>query len=333
MWQRWIGRSLLLMVAAALAGCPQEQRRLPYIPPQLANWPQPYRGVPDLQMQIFVTGYIEASHALLSRGASLTQRRQLPVPVLLLRHPRQGLILIDAGLSPEKTANSDWPVGLIPLGAEISVTRAPPLRDMLAKEGLQPDRVRWIVLTHLRFTRTGAVEQFPQARVVVNRTEREHARQPRRGYNPSEIDDVTDWKFVDFGDGKPLATFKSSIDLFGDGSIYLIEAAGVTPGSFLVLIRGPERAVLWAGDAAPRASTLRTTAEPAGLSDAEQWWDRLWRIKRFADLEPRLIVAPGYEPQALADALSSVPLHGPAEPTSGAARTPSARGWERFLPR
>lgn len=334
MWQRRIHRSLLPILAAVfLEGCPQESRRLPYIPPQLANWPQPYRGVAGLQMHVFVTGYIEVPQALLARGASLTRRHQLPVPVLLVQHPRQGLVLIDAGLSPERSAAAGWPAGLLDLGTDISVTRVAPLRDRLAEAGFKAKDVRWLVLTNLRFTHTGAVEQFPQARVVVARTERDYAEEKPRAHNPTEVDDVGNWKFVDLSDGQPLATFQSSIDLFDDGSILLIEASGVTPGQVLVLIRSVERAVLWAGDAVPRVATLRTTAEPAGLSDADQWWDRLWRIKRFADLEPKLIVVPGFEPQVLPDAIAAVRIHGPATPTPDSSRAPTASGLERLLPR
>ena len=40
------------------AGCEQD-RRVPYVPPTLANWPQPYRGVAGLKIHIFVTGYLD----------------------------------------------------------------------------------------------------------------------------------------------------------------------------------------------------------------------------------------------------------------------------------
>lgn len=51
-------------------------------------------------------------------------------------------------------------------------------------------------------------------------------------------------------DGPPIATFTASHDLFGDGSVVLVELAGHTPGSIGVLARTRNEWVLIAGDAA-----------------------------------------------------------------------------------
>ncbi|WP_405495028.1 MBL fold metallo-hydrolase [Nocardia sp. NBC_00511] len=51
-------------------------------------------------------------------------------------------------------------------------------------------------------------------------------------------------------DGPPVLTFERSLDLFGDGSVVLVDLAGHTPGSVGVLAHTPRGWILLAGDAA-----------------------------------------------------------------------------------
>lgn len=64
-------------------------------------------------------------------------------------------------------------------------------------------------------------------------------------------DSMTDRPMVDYDlDGPPILTFTSSHDLFGDGSVVLVDLAGHTPGSVGVLAHTDTGWVLLAGDAA-----------------------------------------------------------------------------------
>jgi len=49
-------------------------------------------------------------------------------------------------------------------------------------------------------------------------------------------------------DGPPVLTFTRSHDLFGDGSVVLVDLAGHTPGSVGVLLHTSAGPVLLAGD-------------------------------------------------------------------------------------
>src|ERR1043166_2442216 len=96
---------LLCLLAASLSGCEEEQR-VPYIPPALASWPQPYRGVAGLKIHVFVTGTLRVPEALILRSGNLTKTRDLPIPVVLIEHPKQGLVLFNTGLDPKRTEGS-----------------------------------------------------------------------------------------------------------------------------------------------------------------------------------------------------------------------------------
>jgi len=314
-----------------LTGC-QEDRRVPYIPPTLANWPQPYRGVAGLKLHAFTTGTLRVDEALLFRGGSLTQTRDLPVAAFAIEHPKQGLVLFNTGLNSKLDAEATVPGGWLGLlGTE--VVPGDGLKVQLEKAGLKPDAVRWIVMSNLRFDHTGEVEAFPKARVVVATAERDFARQAPSGYQPTEFDGVANWKFIDFESAQPLATFTAHVDLFGDGSLLLIDARGATPGTMAMLVRLPERPVLLADDMAAVEENLRYATEPATADDMDEWWEHIWRLKRFKDLVPELIVVAGHDLQALQNAHDrEIVVHAAASPERAGRPTPTPNTLQRLLP-
>jgi glyoxylase-like metal-dependent hydrolase (beta-lactamase superfamily II) len=307
----------LLLIALAACGC-ESERRVPYIAPTLHDWPRPYRGTAGTVLHGFVVGTRRGPERAVLRGGSLTRECELPVLAFVLAHPREGLVVIDTGLKPTGAEPSEvgagWPWALV---AELAPGHELP--SQMRAAGLDPTRVRWVVLTNLRPDHAGGAKAFERARVVVSRVERQAAAD--RG--ASVADEVTSWRFVDLSEGRPLGTFAAAVDLFGDRSCFLLDARGPTVGTVAVLLRLADRPVLLAGDLAPVAETVRYAAAPAALDDAEAWWDRLWRLKRFKDLEPALLVVPGHDPTEIRSD-PAIRWHEPPPVTPRAAATPTA---------
>jgi glyoxylase-like metal-dependent hydrolase (beta-lactamase superfamily II) len=253
--------------------------------------------------------------------------------VFLIEHPKHGGVLFNTGLGPKAKDSSSALGGLSALlGADVSP--GPGLKIQLQQAGLKPETIRWIVLSTMQFEHTGALESFPSARVVVAKAEQEYARQAHRGYEPDQFDDVASWKFIDFASAKPLATFPSAVDLFDDGSCVLIDASGSTPGTMALLVRLRDRPLLLADDLAAVEDSLRYAAKPASAYDIEGWWDHIWRLKRFKDLVPDLIVVPGHDVAPARDAhLKEIIVHEVPTPDDAARATPTPDTLHRLLPR
>ena len=317
-----------------LAACQSEPHRIPYIPATLANWSQPYRGVDGMRVHVLNTGYLRITEALLIHGGSLQRTRTVPVPVMVIEHPRNGLVLVSTGLSPQPRAGAEPAFeSLSSILFSTTAVRGQPLKAQMQAAGIKPDKVRWIILPTLRFYHTGNLVGFPEARVIVSKSEIEHARSPSTNYNQSEFAAVANWKYIDFEVAKPLATFPAAVDLFGDGSFMLLNSAGVTPGGVAVLVRLSERPLLVAGDLAPLADTLRYTAEPAQVEDFDQWWMNIWRLKRFSDLVPDLLVAPAFDVSALRGAnVASITVAAFDKPPEKATASPTPDHLRRMLP-
>jgi N-acyl homoserine lactone hydrolase len=317
---------------ALVVGC-EEDLRVPYIPPTLANWPQPYHGVAGLRVHIFNTGYLRVPEALVLRGGSLTRKRDLAVPAVLIEHPQHGLVLFNTGLGPKPDDASSWPGGWLGL-LDVQVLPRKDLKTQMHAAGFKPEAVRWIVLSNLRADRAGDIEAFPNARVVVTKAEKDFARDGGSGYLRSTFDEVTNWKFIDFASATALATFPVHIDLFGDGSCLLLDASGSTPGAMAMVVLLPRQPLLLADGFAAVEEQVRYAAKPAAASDLRKWWDHIWRLKRFKDLVPDLIVLPGHDLAAISAARAhDIVVHPFAPPEAEVSATPTAGVLERIMPR
>ena len=294
----WLTGALVL-----LPGC-QEERRVPYIPPTLHNWQQPYRGQKGLRLHVFHVGTLRPRGGILTRPGDTTPAPERAVVAYVLQHPQHGLIVLNTGLSHHLAEDAEDYLGRLQamlLDVELETGQDLPSQMRAAK--MEPKAVRWVVLSNLQFPHTGEAEGFPEAVRVVSRAEYEHAKGGGAGYIAREFDDISNWQLVDFSDGHPLGTMPAAIDLFEDGSVMLLDAQGPTEGNLAILVRLPSRPVILAGDLAPQSTTLRYVAVPSGIRDLDAWWDRIWRLKRFRDLDAVLLVVPGNDPTPLSSAM------------------------------
>jgi hypothetical protein len=145
--------------------------------------------------------------------------------------------------------------------------------------------------------------------------------------------EVRQWHIVDFRAAQPLGTFPSAVDLLGDGSVFVIDGCGPTPGTMMVLARLSERALLWTGDVVPTHAGLRRAAEPQGLWDANQWWVRFWQAKRLRELAPQVEILPAFDTSGYEGKTASVRFHPLPMPVASPTRRPTPNRWERILPR
>jgi glyoxylase-like metal-dependent hydrolase (beta-lactamase superfamily II) len=288
-----------------LAAC-EEERRVPYIPPELHNWEQPYRGRSDLELHAFDVGTLtkKAGSILGGGGGKKTKGRGRTVWAYVLKHPSEGLVIIDTGLNHQLgKKGKKYLGGLLAMTVEASLEPEQCLPAQMRAAGFNPEEVRWVVVSNLRFYHTGELESFEQATVVVSKAEHRHALEQPSGYLRREFDDVTSWKFVDVRrDGKPLGAMPAALDLFGDGICMLIDAPGPTAGNLAVLLPMADRPLLLAGDFAPFEQSVRHARPPTSLEDRDAWWDHIWRLKRFGDLEPALLIVPGYSTKTVRSA-------------------------------
>lgn len=288
---------LILCLVCLLSAC-DKPLRLPYITPELHHWPKPYRGVAGLRLHVFNTGTVEVPSKLVYRADSLLDTHTLDILVFVIEHPRQGLILVGTGLNRQLVDRPERYLGaLLTALGQAEMEKGQEIVAQLKRVKLSYEKVRHLILPDLRLDHTGELESYPAAQAIASAAEH-NAATDQEGiglYLAKEYDNVREWRFIDFIGAQPLGTFRAHRDLFGDGSVLLLDAAGATAGGLAVLVRLPAAPVLLCGNLAWTKEHYFHARLPGLLSDRQAWWEKIWRLKKFADLAPELIVLPDHD--------------------------------------
>jgi glyoxylase-like metal-dependent hydrolase (beta-lactamase superfamily II) len=288
---------------ALLAGCaPQALRRpgLKDIRPLPKFFLQELvtrRQAAGLSLAVYDTGSVTVKGDLLSELKSPRSRVKLSLPAFLLRHPEQGLILFDAGLPPQGAGGPNE------FGAAYVPSPKGDLLAQLGRSGVKPEAVRWVVLSHLHWDHTGRLDAYPNAVVIVDRREWDaQAEKTRLGPLPGEFDPAAmepklRLRLLDLSSAPPYGVFDHGLDLFQDGSVYLLDLSGHSPGSLGLWANLDSGPVLLAGDASWVLDNHQDLALPEAraVHDAAQYWRKLNMMNRMAREVPQLVIFPGHD--------------------------------------
>ena len=298
-----------------VAGC-AEPLRPPYIKPELHNWPETYQGTHGLGLHVFQTGTLTLPGRLVYEGGSAFTPTELDVLVFVIEHPTRGLVLFGTGLNHGIAENSEvYLEAVLAAVGKAELQEGQHIGAQLETARLAADRVTHVIMPDLRPDHAGELEYFSEAVAVVTQAEQAAARgqsgqSELGGYLPKEYDQVDKWEFIDFGQAEPLGMFVDHQDLFGDGSVVLLDATGMTAGGLAVLVRLPNEPVLLCGNLAWTKEQYLYTRLPGLVFDRGGWWDKVWRLKKWKELAPELVILPDHEWTAVeAVATGDMQLH------------------------
>ena len=161
----------------------------------------------------------------------------------------------------------------------------------LSRLGVGHTSVSHIVHTHLHCDHTGALGHFPEADVVVHARELEAARASvsplESGYVRADFDrPELRWQTTD-----------GELDLFGDGTIRLLETPGHSAGHMSVLLALPQTGpVLLTGDASDNLAQWEGRADPRAYWSAEHAAQSLQLLRNVA-METGALPVFGHDPE------------------------------------
>lgn len=164
------------------------------------------------------------------------QKGVMAVSCFLIRHGDEWL-LWDAGLGDEIAA---LPNGQDEFGFHWTVTKT--LRSQLAELKLKPGDIKYVALSHLHADHIGNVGLFPRATFLVSPLDLAWGRAVPAppSVDPKLLQTLSRMKI------KPVAY---DLDVFGDGSVRMLRAAGHTPGHHFLMVKLPKAgAVMLSGD-------------------------------------------------------------------------------------
>ncbi|HZP43201.1 MAG TPA: N-acyl homoserine lactonase family protein [Candidatus Binatia bacterium] len=238
----------------------------------------------DVTLHAFACGWLTASRSAFVARA--TGRLRVPVPSFLVRHPK-GTVLFDSGLHPETAAAPAARLGRLARWFEAALGPGEDVAARLRALGVDPERVDWLVTSHLHFDHTGGHAAVPNARLVVQRAEWEAGRdaeqRARLAYDPH-----------DFDCGHARLLVDGEHDLFGDGRVVCLPTPGHTPGHQSLRVRLAGGDVVLTADACYFRDTLDTLALPRFAWDRDAMLASLGRLRALRDAGARLVY--GHDP-------------------------------------
>ncbi len=218
----------------------------------------------------------------------------VPVPFFLIDHPK-GKVLFDTGNALEVAQNplEHW-------GNAMVSAYGPEMREdqwsvnQLKAIGVQPEDIKFVILSHLHLDHAGGVGQFPNATYIVQKQELEYAYTPdsfmKAAYIRKDFDRDVNWLTLNgFAD--------DGYDLFGDGTIKIYFTPGHTPGHQSVMVDLPkEGKMFFTSDSCYTSENLEgiSSGLACSFSDAEKSIKRIWKLR---DADGAHVVV-GHDPEA-----------------------------------
>jgi len=227
-----------------------------------------------------------------------------PCLAFVVRHPSEGVILVDTGLHADAATSLRRDFGA-PMSVMFrALEPAPePFDQQLRARGVDPASVKRVVMTHLHVDHTSGLRLLPNAELICSGVEWAAA-QGRfgagKGYVGRHLPPAERVRQLDPArDGVAFGPFARTIDLLGDGSIRLLSTPGHTAGHLSVLLRtGEDQSVLLVGDAAYTLQNIAEQRLPMLTADDGASRRSLAELQDFTEANPEAVVVPTHDPAA-----------------------------------
>lgn len=264
-----------------------------------------------LEWRLYEAGHCTHPERATRKGAP-ARSCEFPALVALLRHPSQGWVLFDTGYSEHfLQATSAFPEKLYQLVTPVHLDPQQSLAAQLRRDGIAPEDIAWVVVSHLHGDHIGGLADFPYARVACSRAAWDDIRARSRigalrlGLLPGLLHSWQETPPLWFESqpacplSAPFAHFDLAFDLFGDGSLRLVPLPGHAAGHFGALFEDGQGPVFLVADASWSSQAIRDNTPPptlvtAWLGSTRVYRDTLARLHALQQAAPEVRIVPSH---------------------------------------
>lgn len=222
----------------------------------------------------------------------------LPIWCFVIEH-EEGLIVIDTGISTNANDPVYFPpyMPLFQRAVSFDISEEQELAYQMRQNGLNPDDVRYVILTHLHQDHDGGIHQFPNAEFLVSRDEWQVATGIMgriNGYLNQRWFDGFKPTLVDFTDGA-YGEFPQSYHLFDD--VVLVPTAGHSKGMMSIIYQENDAQMMFIGDSAYSESALMQSTVDGVTEDIELALNTMEQLRETAQHQ-KSVILPSHDPQS-----------------------------------
>jgi N-acyl homoserine lactone hydrolase len=152
------------------------------------------------------------------------------------------------------------------------------LVEQLAQLHLKPEQITFVAISHYHGDHIGQVASFPQATLLIGKADWDalNDAKPNAGINPAS---VAHW----ISGGGKVEPVSGDKDVFGDGSVIMLNTPGHTPGHHSLLVKLQEKGnVLITGDLAHFRENYDSNGVPTFNTNRADTLASLDRFKQLA---------------------------------------------------
>jgi N-acyl homoserine lactone hydrolase len=254
---------------------------------------------PPAEMTIYAlpTGAMHSKALFAYRGGSPGEDRDFTMTAYLVRHPR-GDLLIDSGIGSQVDAQFAQLPWLMRVTS--SYSKEIPAARQLADAGIGVSSLAGVLLTHAHWDHIGGMTDLPGVPAWLPESEAAfvhsdlpmasiaHA-MPNLTLHPYAFTDV------------PYLGYPKSFDVWGDGSIVVVPAAGHTPGSVVIFVTLAAARYAFVGDIVWQTEGIERPAERPWLArhlvdqDDAQVREQITRLAALHQRFPDIVMVPAHD--------------------------------------
>lgn len=210
-------------------------------------------------------GYITLADHFFVKPADPNAKRTVPSLTFLIKHPgtsafgadplKPFYLMFDLGL---RKAKERYPEKLQKhLEGRAPYDLAPGVAAQLKEGGLDPSEVNLVILSHVHYDHHGDPEDFEKAQFLIGHGAMDVLKHGLGGvashqhFVPDTLPEGRSSELPNPSGGswEALGPFPATLDLFGDGTVFVIDTPGHLPGHVNLLCRLKDRWLCLCGDA------------------------------------------------------------------------------------
>lgn len=203
-----------------------------------------------------------------------------PVSTYFINHPK-GKILVDTGWNEAIRSNPRGHLGLI--SSALFKGNLPPgqsVREHLETIGLEDNDLDFVLLSHLHLDHVSGIEHVRHAKTILTSKPEWDAANKDFGYIRSM------WRGVPIQTFEleviPFGPYNKGIDLFQDGSLYLVHTPGHSKGQFTVMVQTSKGWVLLVSDVGYSSRSWTQLVLPGLMTNKEEAIRSLRWVQEFS---------------------------------------------------